>query len=109
MVFSELKRDAASHAIAECRRVLAPGGGQLLLTVTHPDLVTDLDRRGDLRINRGVTTMPGGNNLWVPVEEVGANFFHECLAESGFSLEVHDLCGVARPNRPLARVFDARV
>jgi len=109
MVFSELKRADAAQAIAECRRILAPRGGQLLATVVHPDFVADLDRRGDLRINRGVTTMPGGNNLWLPVEELPPAFFQECLAESGFTVEVRDLCGVARPNLALARVFHARL
>ena len=109
MLFSELPCAVVRRAIAECRRILAPVGGRLLATVVHTDWVADLDRRGELRISRGVTTMPGGGNLRLPVEEFPAGFLHERLAESGFSVKVHDLSGITRPTPPFARVFDAHL
>ena len=116
MVFNEISKRGVASAIAECRRVLRLGG-QLLATVVHPDFIAGLDRRGELRRQRGGRlTMPGASGLRLPVYKADRSFYEQCLSDAGFGFTSQDVLANqevlnAKPglkktgNVPLALVF----
>lgn len=89
-VFNEVPNKGFREAAGECQRVLSTGG-LLLMTVTHPDFVNSLRRRGLLKRTRGVLTMPGGAGLRLPVVTRSAGTYRGILAESGLHFEEEDV------------------
>jgi ubiquinone/menaquinone biosynthesis C-methylase UbiE len=87
MVFNELSSHDFLHALRECHRVLSKPG-ILLITVTHPDFIRDLQRRCLLtRVNGRGLTMPGAGRLRLPVMIRSAKSYRRALTQSGFQFE----------------------
>ena len=117
MVFNEISKRHVDSSIGECRRVLC-AGGQLLVTVIHPDFVASLNKRGELRRERnGFLTMPGSFGMRLPVHKTTQLFYEQCLNNSGFEFASRDVFATQevlneKPglkkmgNVPLALVFD---
>lgn len=82
-VFNEVPNKGFREAAGECYRVLS-AGGLFLMTVTHPDFVNSLNRRGLLRRSGGLLTMPGAAGLRLPVVRRSVETYRGILAESGF-------------------------
>ena len=75
------------RAINECYWVLA-AGGLFLMTVAHPDFVSSLIDRGQIkRTGGGFLTMPGAGNLRLPVVARSLNTYEKILTLSGFQFE----------------------
>jgi hypothetical protein len=63
---------------------LAPDG-RLLITVTHPDFVASLHKRGLLKPTpQGVLTMPGSGTLRLPVVNRSLASYQRGLQTAGF-------------------------
>src|SRR5437762_8851500 len=116
MLFNEVPRRGVAQAIAECRRVVQ-GQGQLLATVMHPDFVTSLEKRGELRGDRNHLTMPASAGLRLPVQRTPREFYDRCLYESDFEFKAREIFSrkevlIAKPglrkvgNKPVALVFN---
>jgi ubiquinone/menaquinone biosynthesis C-methylase UbiE len=87
MIFNEVSTSGLRKALAECYRVLSPGGC-LLITVNHPDFVDSLRQRKLLERNeRGVLTMPGSGQLRLPVVVRKIDGYRLVLRESGFEFD----------------------
>lgn len=87
MLFNEVSTPGLRKALAECDRVLSPGG-RLLITVSHPDFVNGLRKRKLLKRNeRGVLTMPGSGRLRLPVVVRKTEVYRRVLGESGFEFD----------------------
>jgi len=85
MLFNEVPARDYSRALKECRRVLAPEGC-LLITVTHPDFITGLHKRGLLKATPlGELTMPGTGSLRLPVVIRSLGRYRRGLQEAAFS------------------------
>jgi ubiquinone/menaquinone biosynthesis C-methylase UbiE len=87
MIFNEVSTPGLRKALAECFRVLSPGG-RLLITVSHPDFVNSLRKRRLLKRNeKGILTMPGSGQLKLPVVVRKTEVYRQALKESGFTFE----------------------
>jgi SAM-dependent methyltransferase len=101
MVLNELPAAGLARALAECRRVLSPGG-RLLAAVLHPEFVQSLARRGQLKPLRGGSfTMPGAEGLRLPVVTRRVEQYLEELGQAGFSCQTEEL-------RPTAQLLNAK-
>jgi SAM-dependent methyltransferase len=89
-VFNEVPNKGSREGASECYRVLSPGG-LFLMTVTHPDFVNSLNRRGLLRRSGGLLTMPGAADLRLPVVRRSVETYRGILANSGFHFEEEDV------------------
>jgi SAM-dependent methyltransferase len=84
MLFNEVPARDFVRALGECRRVLAPEG-RLLMTVTHPDFIAGLKKRGLLKAAPwGGLTMPGSGSLRLPVVVRSLARYRQSLQETGF-------------------------
>jgi hypothetical protein len=91
MVLNEVSNRGVASAIAESRRVLRIGG-QLVMTVTHPRFIVNLDKRGELRRERhGVLTMPGSDGLRLPVSKASSDLYERYLRDSGFKFSTQEI------------------
>jgi SAM-dependent methyltransferase len=84
MLFNEVPARDFDRALAECRRVLVRGG-RLLLTVTHPDFIAGLQKKGLLKPSPGgELTMPGTGSLRLPVVVRSLARYRKSLQAAGF-------------------------
>jgi len=84
MLFNEVPARDYNRALHECHRVLAPEG-RLLMTVTHPDFIASLHKRGLLkRTPHGMLTMPGSGSLRLPVVDRSLASYRRGLQGGGF-------------------------
>jgi len=91
MVFNEMTNAGARRGLAEINRVLN-ADGVFLLSVTHPDFIQNLERRGALkRDHRGLWTMPGAQDLRLPVVHRSREKYEKLLLESGFKDQSFDV------------------
>ena len=91
MLFNELARAALHRGLKECRRVLSETG-RLVATVTHPDFVAGLARRGELRcLARDVQTMPGAEGLRLPVVPRTVQDYVDAIEAAGFRVSTRDV------------------
>jgi SAM-dependent methyltransferase len=87
MLFNEVPARDFGRAIKECRRVLAPGG-RFVMTVTHPDFIAGLEKRGLLKpALDGGLTMPGTGTLRLPVVVRSLVNYRRGLHAAGFQYE----------------------
>ncbi len=87
MVFNEMPIGGLKNALVECHRVLS-NSGVLLATVTHPDFVSDLQKRGMIKKTGGtLATMPGSGSLRLPVALRRTDEYRKALADSGFRFQ----------------------
>jgi len=117
MVFNEVSTGGLRRALGECRRVSQPTG-RLLATVLHPEFVSSLAKRGELRRERGrQLTMPGADGMRLPVVVRKQEIYERLLRASGFSWKAEDVYATpevlrVKPglrgskNVPLALIFD---
>lgn len=91
MLFNELTAGGLHRALAECQRVLAPGG-RLVATATHPRFVQSLDRRGLLKPGpEGALTMPGSDGLRLPVVPRTAKEYCSAFQRAGLPCQTEDV------------------
>jgi SAM-dependent methyltransferase len=91
MVFNELTNAGAGRGLTEIHRVLNTDGA-LLLSVTHPDFIRNLERRGALkRDHRGLWTMPGSQSLRLPIVRRSREKYEKLLLECGFRYQAFDV------------------
>jgi SAM-dependent methyltransferase len=91
MVFNELPNAGARRGLAEIHRVLS-SDGVLLLSVTHPDFIHSLDRRGALkRDHQGLWTMPGSQSMRLPIVRRSRQKYQGLLTEAGFEYQSFDI------------------
>jgi ubiquinone/menaquinone biosynthesis C-methylase UbiE len=84
MLFNEVPARDYDRALKECRRVLA-SAGRMLMTVTHPDFVASLHKRGLLKPTpQGALTMPGSGTLRLPVVNRSLASYRRGLQTAGF-------------------------
>jgi SAM-dependent methyltransferase len=96
MLFNELTNSGARRGLAEIQRVLNHEG-MVLLTITHPDFIQNLDRRKALSRNRhGLWTMPGAQDLRLPIVRRSRQKYEDFLREAGFKFEACDILGDKR-------------
>ena len=92
MVFNEVLTAGLRKALSECYRVLGTGG-RLIATVTHPEFVDSLAKRGLLReTGRSFFIMPGADGIPLPVVRRPLEAYTALFSEYGFALvleEVH--------------------
>jgi len=86
MVFNEVPTLGLRQALKECYRVLRPRG-RLLATVTHPQFIESLARREELRATPHGVTMPGAENLRLPVVARSIAQYETLFAAAGFTVE----------------------
>lgn len=95
MVFNELTTPDLRRTLAECRRVLRPAG-RLLATVTHPDFVASLAKRGVLRpAGPELALLPGAEGMPLPVARRSAPSYIALLEIAGFAVEQTDVHATA--------------
>lgn len=119
MIFNEVSTGGLRRALVECRRVLRPTG-LLLATITHPAFIDSLDRRKQLRKERGsVLTMPGPAHIRLPIVPRRVRDYERLLTGSGFAWETNDVYVTEKVLRekaglrevgdnPLALIFTCR-
>ena len=66
MVFNEINTSGLNAAFEQFSRVLRTPG-RIIATVTHPDFIESLSRRGHIRKQKGYLSMPGAKGLRLPV------------------------------------------
>ncbi len=104
MVFNEIPAAGLRRAAAECHRILVQGR-RLLATVLHPDFVHDLKQHGDLKVSgKGLVTMPGPEELRLPVYVRSVDEYQIILSSAGFRLIRQDVKG--RRKVPVAMILD---
>jgi len=118
-VFNEVRNKGLQNAAGECYRIVT-AGGLFLVTVTHPDFVDSLRRRGQLKPTKGSgLTMPGSGNLRLPVVPRTKQSYRNMLLQTGFLFEEEDVFpnekvinmkpGLRQAGKvPLALVFTCR-
>ena len=119
MIFNEVSTGGLRRALFECRRVLRPAG-LLLATITHPAFIDNVDRRKQLRKERGgVLTMPGPGHIRLPIVPRRVGDYERLLAGSGFAWETNDVYMTEKVlrekaglrdvgNKPLGLIFTCR-
>ena len=91
MIFNEVSTGGVKRALAECDRVLRPDG-LLLITVTHPAFIASLKQRDLLKKNkRGNLTMPGSNQMRLPIVPRSLKDYERLLSKSGYPWEATDV------------------
>jgi hypothetical protein len=81
----------------------------MLLSVTHPDFVHNLDRRGALKHDpRGLCTMPGSENLRLPVVRRSREKYMKVLENAGFKFQDFDILADDRVLKDSPGLKDAR-
>lgn len=91
MLFNELTASGLENALKECARVLTKDG-QLIATVTHPELVHALNKKGALTdFGRGLFAMPSAEGLRLPVSRRSVATYQKVLEESGFTIITEDV------------------
>ncbi|MFW9924032.1 MAG: class I SAM-dependent methyltransferase [Candidatus Thorarchaeota archaeon] len=91
MVFNEISRGGLFRALIECQRVLKPQG-ILLATVLHPEFVANLDKRGLLKEDQHKQlTMPGANDIRLPVIRRKIGEYYYLFEETKFQFEVEEV------------------
>jgi SAM-dependent methyltransferase len=120
MLFNELPTAYLAQALAECRRVLSPGG-QLLASVPHPAFVHALARAGALTdFGRGLFAMPSAEGLRLPVARRSLEVYTTLVTAAGFTATTEDVWANehvlrAKPGLkvgrhvPLALILDCRL
>jgi SAM-dependent methyltransferase len=84
MVFNEVSAHGFRKALTECHRVLSHDG-LFLISVTHPDFVASLQKRGLLKTTQdGLLTMPGSGSLRLPVVIRSLGSYRNSLEQAGF-------------------------
>jgi SAM-dependent methyltransferase len=85
MLLNELPPRPFKNALKESHRALA-ADGRLLITVTHPDFINSLHKRGLLKPTQdGILTMPGAGGLRLPVVIRSLPTYRTALQEAGFT------------------------
>lgn len=91
MLFNELTTTGLENALKECSRILAEGG-QLLVTVPHPDFVHALAKKGALTdFGRGLFAMPSAEGLRLPVSRRPTSAYQKVLEDCGFTVITQDI------------------
>lgn len=91
MLFNELTDAGARRGLTEIHRVLN-SDGVFLLSVTHPDFIQSLDRRGDLkRDHQGLWTMPGSQGIRLPIVQRSRQKYEITLSDAGFEYQSFDI------------------
>jgi SAM-dependent methyltransferase len=91
MVFNELTDAGVRRGLSEIHRALS-SDGVLLLSVTHPDFIHSLDRRGALkRDHQGLWTMPGSQSMRLPIVQRSRQKHEELLTGAGFEYQSFDI------------------
>ncbi len=90
MLFNEISNNGLRNALLECKRVLKESG-RGIITVLHPSFVDDLKKRGKLKTIRGVLTMPGSDDLRLPVYPCSLEQYYTMLTETGFQYSAKDV------------------
>jgi ubiquinone/menaquinone biosynthesis C-methylase UbiE len=117
MVFNEVSTGGLRRALVECRSVLR-STGLLLMTITHPEFIASLDRRNQLKKDEnGILTMPGSDQMRLPIVPRRMSDYEQLLTKTGFAWEKSDiymtdkvlrekpgLRGVG--NKPLGLIFE---
>lgn len=84
MVFNEVSTPGLKRGLAECYRVLREDG-RLVSTVTHPQFVESLAKRGLVKEHpqRGLS-VPGPDGIRLPVVQRTARAYAELFRKAGF-------------------------
>jgi SAM-dependent methyltransferase len=91
MLFNEVPAHGFRKALGECHRVLSRDG-LFLITVTHPDFIASLQKRGLLKASRdGMLTMPGSGSLRLPVAIRSLVSYRNGLQKAGFQYKEEDI------------------
>jgi len=91
MVLNEISNGGVKRALNQCHRVIRLDG-LLIITVTHPDFIESLDRRNQLRKNKdGLLTMPGPDQIRLPIFPRRLKDYENLLTKTGFSWETTDV------------------
>ena len=91
MLFNELTTSGLEQAVKECARLLTEDG-RLLATVTHPDMVQALAKKGALTdFGRGLFAMPSAEGLRLPVSRRPIAAYQKVLEDAGFRVLTEDL------------------
>jgi SAM-dependent methyltransferase len=91
MVLNEIPPQGFKNSLLECYRTLS-ADGMLLIAVTHPDFIDNLQNRGLLKRTAGNTlTMPATGSLRLPVIIRPLEIYRNSLAEAGFQFEEEDV------------------
>ncbi len=91
MLFNELTNSGLENALRECSRVLTHDG-LLIATVTHPDFVRALSKKGVLTdFGRGLFAMPGAQGLRLPVSRRAITIYQQLMEEAGFTVTTQDI------------------
>ncbi|HET8911401.1 MAG TPA: class I SAM-dependent methyltransferase [Ktedonobacteraceae bacterium] len=91
MLFNELTTSGLENALKECARILKKDG-QLIATVTHPDLIHALAKKGVLTdFGRGLFAMPSAEGLRLPVSRRPIAAYQKILADCGFTVITEEI------------------
>lgn len=91
MIFNEVSTAGLRRALVECRRVLR-SAGRLLITIIHPQFVASLDRRKQLKTGKnGILTMPGEDQMRLPIVPRRLNDYERLLVKAGFAWDKRDV------------------
>jgi SAM-dependent methyltransferase len=116
MALNEVSDSGVKRALTECHRVLSDDG-ILLITVTHPDFINSLAKRGMLQRDRkDILTMPSTDGMRLPVIKRSTETYKKLLEQTEFQYETEDVFPTqkvlnAKPglrkagNVPLALIF----
>jgi SAM-dependent methyltransferase len=119
MIFNEVSTGGLRRALVECRRVLR-SSGLLLMTITHPEFIASLDRRNQLKEDKnGILTMPGPDQMRLPIVPRRLSDYERLLTKIGFTWEKSDIYMTEKVlrekpglrdvgNKPLGLVFLCR-
>jgi len=84
MIFNEVNSYSFKNALKECYRILSLSG-RLVITITHPDFINGLEKRGLLKSTKeGFLTMPASCDLRLPVVVRSLETYRRNLLEAGF-------------------------
>ncbi len=117
MVFNEINTSGLNAAFEQFSRVLRTPG-RIIATVTHPDFIESLSRRGQIRKQKGYLSMPGAKGLRLPVVVRTVDEYLKLFHWHGFNAReegiypsqqvLRDKPGLAKAgNIPIAAIFVA--
>lgn len=87
MIFNEVADKDLERCLLECFRILRDKG-LLLITVTHPHFINDLQKRSQLQKTNGEKlTMPGAGSLRLPVVVRSAQAYEQILTKCRYQFE----------------------